>query len=428
MRPEDFDDNRSVWAATAPADSPSAALVGEVHADVAIIGGGFTGVSTARELLRRDPNLGVVLLEARTLGNGASGRNGGQLLNWINGVGDTDPVLTKRVWEVTNAGIDGVLARAQASDAVRWRRDGALECYTEARRAEHAHERVERLNGWGIPLRYVQGEELRRLSLAEGVVGAVFDPTAGLVSGLDLIRATKPELVRAGVRVYENTPVTRVEERETITLQTPNGIVRCKALVLGVGGYAGLIGYFNSGVFPLISHAVSVPIPPEQWGEANAFCDDMDRISYAAREPAGNLVFGGGSNAAYSYHYGGRTAAPTGDKELRAMRERLGTYFPGVASVAPNHAWSGVLSITMSRRCSIGRRGNVYWGLGFSGHGVTLGNLAGEVIADLYTGNGEKWADIPFLNCPFDFIPPDPFRWVGYHVFTALTGKSPRAQ
>ena len=80
MRPDDFDANRSVWAATAPTATPCAPLRGDIEADVAILGGGFTGVSTARELARRAPHLGIVLLEAKTLGNGASGRNDADFL------------------------------------------------------------------------------------------------------------------------------------------------------------------------------------------------------------------------------------------------------------------------------------------------------------------------------------------------------------
>jgi hypothetical protein len=90
-----------------------------------------------------------------------------------------------------------------------------------------------------------------------------------------------------------------------------------------------------------------------------------------------------------------------------------------------------VLGITLSRRPSVGRRGNVYWGLGYSGHGVTLANLAGEILADLYVDEADRWVGLPIVHAtegvrPFGWIPPDPFRWVGYHAYTAMTGRSPR--
>ncbi len=422
MRPDDFDDNRSFWAATAPPDTPCAPLRGEVVADVAIVGGGFTGLSTARELLLRRPDLGVVVLEAKTIGNGASGRNGGQLLNWINGVGSDDPVLTRRVWDATLHGIDRVLERARAGN-VRWSRSGALDLYTDTRRAEHAHARVERLNAMGIPVQFVSGAALASLCRAEGVAGAVWDPTAGVLAGLDLLRATKPALLAGGARFFEGTPVLRVREGETITLDTPEGTVRAKALVLATNGYTHLLGYFRGGVFPLLSHVVSVPMAAQAWGGAGAFADDMDRVGYGAHL-SDHVVFGGGSNTSYAYRYGGRTGGDLGAPADAAVRSKLAHYFPDAA--APSHRWTGVLGVTLSRRPSIGRRNNVYWGLGYSGHGVTLANLAGEILADLYVGEGARWADLPIVDAALGWIPPDPFRWVGYHAYTAMTGRSPR--
>lgn len=427
-RPTDFDDNRSWWAATAPASAPCPPLHGDVVADVAIIGGGFTGLSTARELLLRRPDLGVVVLEAKTVGNGASGRNGGQLLNWINGIGHDELALVKRVWDATLHGIEGVLARAQAAPDVRWTRDGALDLYTDARRAEAAHADAERLASVGIPVRYVSGDALNALCRAEGVVGAVLDPTAGVLAGLDLLRATKRELLALGCHIYEETPVVRIREGAPHVIETAAGTVQARSVVLATNGYTPLLGYFTNQVFPLASHVVSAPVEAAAWGAAGSFSDDMDRISYGARVPDGQggseLVFGGGSNASYGYRYGGRTGGELGPRADAAVTRKLHQYFPRVG--APGHRWSGTLGITLSRRPSVGRRGEVYWGLGYSGHGVTLANLAGEILADLYVGAGEKWAELPILNAPLGWIPPDPFRWVGYHVYTALTGRSPR--
>lgn len=425
MRPDDFDDNQSYWAATAPPVEVSPPVHGEITADVAIIGGGFCGVSTAWHLARRFPQLGIVLLEAKTLGNGASGRNGGQLLNWINGTTDEDEESTRRVWDFTSHGIELVLEMARGG-AVRWRRDGALECYTDVARAEKAHARVERLNRIGIPVRYVQGEELRRLVKVEGVAGAVLDPGAGVIAGLDLIRAMKPRLLAAGVRIFEHTPVERVVEGAPHELRTPNGSVRARTLVLATNAYSGLLGYFRHGIFPLHSHAMAVRMDPAAWGEANGFCDDMDRISYAAMAPDGGLVFGGGSNAAYGYRYGGRTSWAVGEREVRAMHTRLSHYFPSLRETTPEWRWSGPLGVSLSRMFSIGNRGEVYWAVGFSGHGVTLANLAGEVLCDMIAGEGDRWRRMPFYQYALPPMPPDPFRWMGYHVYTGLTGRSPR--
>lgn len=434
----DVDDNRSMWASTAGPWTPGPPLRGDVTADVAIIGAGFTGMSTALHLRRLRPDLGIVVLEAKAVGNGASGRSGGMVLNWINGIDTHEETLTRRVWDCTKGGIDH-LEQTLADEGldVPFRRDGCLETFTSAARAEEAHQKVERLNGWGIPLRYLQGAQLRALLRAEGVVGAILDPTAGQIHGLRLVRELARVLRGRGVDIYEDSPVTAIEEGATHVLHTPQGRVRAAAMVLATNGYTPRLGYFRSGLFPLHSHVIATaPLSPAEWerlgwgpGLAGA-SDDLDRISYGSMTPDGRLLFGGGSNRSYAYVYGDRTTFPRDTTPgFQAVRDVLLRYLPGTAGVPVADRWVGTLGITMDRQLTVGVMGahkNVYYGLGYSGHGVVLANVAGRVIADLYTGQGERWKDQPFLHKRLLPIPPEPLRWVGYHAYTTLTGKSPR--
>jgi gamma-glutamylputrescine oxidase len=233
--------------------------------------------------------------------------------------------------------------------------------------------------------------------------------------------------------------VTSIEEGSTITLTTPRGAVRAKAIVLATNGYTPRLGYFGSGVFPLHSHMLATePLTREQWkaigwGRASGFADDLDRIAYGALTPGGQLIFGGGSNASYSYLWGNRTQYPgspeTAMGSFEAIRRQLVRYFPGTEPLKITHRWTGTLGITMSRICSMGVRGehkNVYYALGYSGHGVTLANLAGRVLCDIYSGDDARWRELPFYQRELGGIPPDPFRWIGYHVYTRMTGRSPR--
>jgi len=142
----DVDDNVSMWAQTVDPVEPRPVLEGVVNADVAIVGAGFTGMSTAYEMRRRFPELGIVVLEARTVGNGASGRNGGMMLNWVNGIDSKDETLTKRIWATTQHGMDWITETIRTEDLrVRLRRDGCLETFTSQQRAEEAHRKAERL-------------------------------------------------------------------------------------------------------------------------------------------------------------------------------------------------------------------------------------------------------------------------------------------
>ena len=431
-----IDDNRSVWMAVQPPRSPAPPLRGETTADLAIIGAGFTGMSTAYHVGRRFPDRRVVLLEAKVLANGASGRNGGLMLNWINGVPSVEPGLTSRVYACTRDGIDGIEAIIKEHALpVRYGREGCLEVYTDAARAEEAHRKTEKLRSWGIPVKYLQGQALTSRLRARGAVGAVLDPTAGRINGVDLVRGMAGVL-GGNVEIYENTPVTRIEEGGTCTLSTPEGVVRAKAIVLATNGYTARLGYFRGGIFPLHSHVLATePLSPAQreaagWGANAGFSDDMDRIAYGGITEDGALVFGGGSNASYGYRYGGQVAwAGSAESGFAAVRRRLLELFPGAEPLAVAHRWTGTLGITLSRNCTMGVRGehrNVYYALGYSGHGVTLANLAGRVLCDVYSGDDARWRELPFYDHRLAWIPPDPFRWAGYHFYTSITGRSPR--
>lgn len=436
----EIDTNRSLWITQAGPYHPLPALDRSIDADVAIIGGGFTGTSTAYHLSQQFPNRRIVLLEAATLGNGASGRNGGMVLNWVNGFGDDDLELTRRIYALTSQGIREIATRIEQHGLdVDLRLDGTLTVLTDAQRAEAAHASVEVHQSLGIPERFIDAETLARELHLEGTYGAVLDPGTGQMNGAQLTRGLRPVLQQQGVMIYEGTPVLKVSEGTTITLTTPQGEVRAKAMVLATNGYTGKLGYFRDAVLPLHSHVMaSEALTAEQqktlgWNTYAGYSDDLDRISYSVMTRAGHLVFGGGSNDSYDYLFRNRTAYPGSPERamhgFAAMQETLQTYMPGTNGLLMPHRWTGTLAITLDRKPLIGVRGeahNIYYGLGYSGHGVTLANVVGRILADLYAGNDDEWRTFPFINSRYARIPPEPFRWMGYQFFTRLTGKSPR--
>jgi gamma-glutamylputrescine oxidase len=436
-----FDENRSVsWVAASASVPyvPCPALSQDIDCDIGIIGGGFTGTSTAYHLARRFPEKRIVLCEARLLANGASGRNAGLVLNWVNGAETTDLRSARRIYDVTSAAIDALEKRIRehALD-VPFRRDGCIEIVTAPARAEAAARDAERLQSAGIPVRFVSGAELAKLGRFEGAVGATVDPRGGQIDGVRLVRAMRPVLERLGVHLHEGTPVLGIEEGETIKLTTPNALVRAKAIVLATNAYTPQLGYFRSGIVPLHSHLIATePLSPEAWEEIGwgrglaGFSDDLDRLAYGSMTARGELVFGGGSNAAYGYGFGNRTAY-RGDpaRWSQAIEGTLRKYFPKAERVRVAHRWTGPVALTMSRVCTMGVQGkhrNVYFALGYSGHGITLSNLAGEVLTDIYCGDDARWHDLPFFQQELLYVPPEPLRWLGYHAYTAVTGRSPR--
>ncbi len=434
----DVDANRSIWTLELPPYTPSPPLREQTTADVVILGGGFTGMSTAWHLHRRFPDRRIVLLEAKEIGNGASGRNGGQLLNWINGIDHTDPELTRQVYALTSGAIDRLLQLIATEKLdVPFRRDGSFELFTDARRAEAAEAEAARLQSWGVPVQWLGAAEARRRLRSDRSLGAISDPFTGMINGLALLREMKARLAASGVVFCEDSPAIRVTEGRIIRVETPEGGVRAGAMVLGLNGYAPRLGYFRRAICPMHAHNIATaPLSPAEWErqgwrQLSSFCDDLDRISYAGVTPGGSLLFGGGGNFAYGYRYGNGTSFPeeaTGAAASK-VRSRMLDYLPGLADLPVRARWSGTLGVTLDRTCSMGVRGehrNVYYALGYSGHGVTLANLAGEVLCDLYSDVHERWRDAPFYQRRLYPMPGEPLRWLGYHVVTKLTGRSPR--
>jgi glycine/D-amino acid oxidase-like deaminating enzyme len=428
------DENRSVWVAESEAPRPAPPLGRTIVAEVAIVGGGLTGVSTAWHLRRRSPDLGIVLLEARQLGHGASGRNGGQVLNWINGVTPETPEAALRIHAATRAGIDLAeeLATRYAPPGT-FRRQGSLEIYTHESRAEAAQRRAEALRAAGIPAEFLPARALG----VQGAHGAILDPLAGRLNGFALLQALRPALIGSGVVVHEHTPVRRIRTGAEIVLETPEGEVRARSLVLATNAWTPALGFFRRGILPLHSHVLATAPLPETdwarigWGDWDGFTDDLDRIAYACRTPGSRLLFGGGGNPAYEYRFGGAPVpdARAGDRAERFLRAALSRYFPALAETPVAHRWAGTLAITLDRVCSMGVSGasrNVYHALGYSGHGVALALLAGRVLSDLHEGNHEAWRDLPFYQKRLLPLPPEPLRWLGYQAYTRLTGRSPR--
>jgi glycine/D-amino acid oxidase-like deaminating enzyme len=436
----EIDGNCSVWVSQTPDYRPGEPLRKSITADLAIIGGGFTGTSTAYHFSRRYPEKRVVLLEAKSLANGASGRNGGMMLNWVTGVTDPSPETTKRIYDMTCTGIQMIREIIQRHKLpVSCRVDGTLTVYTNVQRAEAAHQEAEAHQAIGIPSQYLDSTALSQSLRLQGACGAVLDPNSGQINGAQLVRCLRPVLVEQGVEIYENTPVLKIREGATISLTTPEGEVNAKAIVIATNGYTGKLGYFRDALFPLHSHVfATAPLTRDQrerlgWRQFAGFSDDYDRISYSTLTNEGHLIFGGGSNASYAYLSRNRTAYPgtpdSAPRAFHAMQETLRGYMPDSASLPVAFRWTGTLGITLTRSPLMGVRGehrNIYYAIGYCGHGVTLANLAGQILTDLYSKDDERWRGLPFYRMPYVPIPPEPFRWLGYQVFTQLTGHSPR--
>lgn len=400
---------RSYYAASARASTDYPILEGDLSADVCVIGGGFTGVNTAIELAQR--GLSVILLEARRIGWGASGRNGGQL---IRGIGHDVSGFGKYVGEegvtyLQRAGIDSVeLVRQRIADHqidcdLRW---GFCElANTRAQFAAFEAEQAELGKlGYAHQTRLVGPEQIRQQVVnAEGYAGGLVDMGSGHLHPLDLVQGEARLAAALGVRIFEQTPVLEIVHGPTVQVRCAGATVRAGSLVLGCNAHLDELEQQLSGkVLPAGSYIIATePLSAARAAQLIpqnlALCDQKVGLDYYRLSADRRLLFGG------ACHYSGRDPA-----DIAAyMRPKLLKVFPQLADVRIDYQWGGKIGITANRFPQVGRlqqQPNVFYAQGYSGHGLNVthwcAKLLGEAIHAGHSQGLDVFSRVPHMTFP----------------------------
>jgi len=399
----------SYYAASARASTPYPELAGDLIADVCVIGGGFTGVNTAIELAQR--GLSVILLEARRIGWGASGRNGGQLIRGIGHdvEGFSRHVGAEGVRYLHRAGIDSVeLVRQRITD-------NAIECdlrwgfcelantpaQFDAFKAEQ--DSLAQL-GYRHETRLVAPELIRQQVVNAGVYkGGLIDMGSGHLHPLDLVQGEARLAASLGVRIFEQSPVLEILHGATVQVRTQSGTVRAGSLGLGCNAHLDELEQQLSGkVLPAGSYIIATePLSPERAAELIpqnlALCDQKVGLDYYRLSADRRLLFGG------ACHYSGRDPA-----DIAAyMRPKMLKVFPQLADVRIDYQWGGKIGITANRFPQVGRlkqHPNVFYAQGYSGHGLNVthwcAKLLGEAIHAGHSQGMDVFSNVPHMTFP----------------------------
>ncbi|HEX3603469.1 MAG TPA: FAD-binding oxidoreductase [Steroidobacteraceae bacterium] len=386
------------WTAREP-------LRGETVADVAVLGGGIAGCSAALHLAERGYR--VILLEARAIGYGASGRAGGQT---IFGFAVGQPKLERQVGREDARRLFDL--SIEALDLTRSLiREHAIECDYNPNQVHVAVKprHVRELDEWNRELREEYGYTSTRLLGRDELAGQVRSPRylAGLLdtrSGhLQPLKYTQG-LARAaegsGAIIHENSEVLRYESGAEVRVHTAQGTVRCAHLVLCGNAYIGAVApsltrrILGVGTYIIATQPLG-EVRAQSLLPQNAAIADLNWIlDYFRRSSDHRLLFGG--RVSYSSVQPPRLA--------ESMRRRMVRVFPSLAGVKVEYAWGGYLDITMSRAPNFGRLApNVYYLQGFSGHGLALAGLAGKMASEAIAGMAERFdvfARIPQRDFP----------------------------
>ena len=420
----------SFWHDTVPGTLAAAdPLPGDTEADVAIVGAGFTGLWTAYYLAKRDPGLRIVVCEREIAGFGASGRNGGwcsalfpaSLAKLARMASRDAAIAMQRAMHDT---VDEV-GRAAAAEGIdcHWAKGGTVMLARSPVQLERARAEVEEAREFGFEdadLRLLSAPEARSMAAATAVLGGTYTPHCAAIHPARLARGLASAVRRAGVSIFERTPVLEIQPGQVIT---PFGTVRARHVVRATEGYTPGLAGLRREIVPVFSLMIATePLPAAVWDQIGlasrpTFGDLRHLIIYGQRTADGRFAFGG---RGAPYHLGS-SVRPSYDQVpavFAALRRTLAELFPVLGNVPVTHHWGGPIGISRDWCASVGLdpQTRLGWAGAYVGDGVSTTNLAGRTLADLITGTDSAITRLPWVGHRSPQWEPEPLRWLGLNA------------
>ncbi|GAB4443452.1 MAG: FAD-binding oxidoreductase [Anaerolineae bacterium] len=389
-----------------PADLPTAPLPEAV--DVAVVGGGYTGLGAARALAQSGYR--VAVLEQGNIGFGASAMNGGQVgpgvkLDIQSVFKQYGPEVGREVWQAT---LDAIAALEETLHSEQIEADytptGHLVCAFRPKNYPALAKSIDWMDkhlGCGDKFRLVPPEEMRTELGSDIYFGGMVEEFGGGLHPAKYLFGLARATARAGALVVENTRVERLERNgDGFLLQTSQGQLTADAVLLATNGYTGpLVPAIQRGVFTVGSYMiVTEPLPEALQRDLvpnnRVMYDTKNFLNYFRLMPDGRMSMGGRNNL-----------SPNLDlmESARALAHRMVEIFPQLKGVPITHTWTGRLGITFDLMPHIGQAGGVYYAYGYGGHGVALAAHLGREAARLMTGQTQRsaFAEVKHLKYPF---------------------------
>jgi glycine/D-amino acid oxidase-like deaminating enzyme len=423
-----------LWQWAIDVDAPEGTRVvrppldGDTEVDVCIVGAGYTGLWTAFYLRRLDPSLEVLVVEAESVGFGASGRNGGwcsallpQGVDSIARRHGREAALAMRRTMIDTVTEVGNVVAAERLDCDFVRGGTVVVARNHAQlaraRAEVAHD----LSWGGVDgLTLLDADQTREHVDVQGALGATYTPHCARVQPAKLVRELAAAVERSGARIVEGTRATSVDAG---LVQTDHGRVRARHVLRATEAFTPELPGQRRTVIPVYSLIIATePLPESFWAKAGlrrgqTFSEHRHVIVYGQRTADDRLVFGG---RGAPYHFGSRVR-PRFDLEPRVfdwLRDDLVGMFPAAADAAITHRWGGAVGVARDWHASV--RYDAASGLGsaggYVGDGVASTNLAGRTLADLVLRRSTPLTCLPWVNHQSRRWEPEPLRWLGVNA------------
>lgn len=398
MPPEGRAPHVDSWYCASAGDIPTyPALRGHVRADVAVIGGGFTGLSTALSL--RKAGFSVAVLEANKVGWGASGRNGGQIHpgqrqppDWLAGkIGESETRALLKLADEALLHLDGLIAE-HGIDCDRTH--GLIHTIHKKRWVGAEKRHIDHMaRDWGVELDYLDAAETAARIGTDVYFAGSYDPKGGELNPLKLAIGLARAAAGAGAMIFEDSRALSVLHGDKPIVRCRDGEVMADTVVFAGNGYLGGLDLdTDAKVMPMNNFVVATePLDEELIPGREAVSDSRFVVYYWHQSPDRRLVFGGGE-----------TYSPRFPEDIAAfVRPHLARIYPKFAKAPISHAWGGTLGITFNRMPYIQRpRPNVWVAAGYSGQGVMLAPFAGHILAEAIGGTMGRFDRFAALPTP----------------------------
>jgi len=402
-----------------------APLRGAAKADVAIVGGGFTGLATAIAAARRRPERRIVVLEGARCGYGASGRNGGfadvTYMGFPDFAASNAPEIARGVYDVIGTGL-AAIERLVAEDGVdcELERNGGLRLAATDVQVEELERAHAILREMEVPARLVDGAELQSLVRTERFHTGLVVPDTGILHPGKLARGMARVAESLGVQIHEGSRVVRIEPGAKVRITTELGQLDATQAVLATNGYTPQLGgIYRTRLLPLCNYVVATErLTRAQWdalgwSQRHAVSDARVLFMYLRPTADGRIVAGGESAP---YYTGSLPSSGNHAPAIAKLGRSLVETFPALEGVRFAHAWGGTMAFTSDftpRIGSLDAAPNCFAGLGYCGEGVVMTQVAGRILAAMLDGDGGEFAALPFVGGRPPWVGPEPFRTLG---------------